>query len=233
MNWKYLLIKYSIEFVVIFLGIFLSFYIEKQNALEYKQDLKDQSLRRLIKNIQVDLEDNNINLHKNTLSIEYLKVLQERGEELFETDKDSLGYYLTSMAHTSTIFIDNQEEYITLRNSGLIELIEDDSLVKDIQYKYAIHAYFKKYEETIRNAEIAIEDIVNRKTSNNPVGKLIFLEKYIHGEYGAYNYNEPLSNHDLNVIANKTNRCYHYVNHISEAMQRDTLLIESIRNEID
>ena len=53
MNWKYLGVKYCIEFVVIFLGIFLSFYIEKQNALGYKEELKDQSLNRLIKNIEV------------------------------------------------------------------------------------------------------------------------------------------------------------------------------------
>lgn len=233
MNWKYLGVKYCIEFVVIFLGIFLSFYIEKQNALGYKEELKDQSLNRLIKNIEVDINDNIINLEKNSKSIEYFKILLDRGDELFKNDKDSLGYYLTAMARSSTIFIDNQEEYITLRNSGLIELIEDDSLVMNLQFKYAIHAYFKKYEKTIRDSEIAIEEIVNRKTSHIPIGELIFLEKYYHGKYGTFSFNEPLSDYDLSVISNKTNKCYLYVSQIGLALTRDSLLINSIKQEIE
>jgi len=233
MKWKYLGVKYCIEFVVIFLGIFFSFFIEKQNALGYKEQLKDQSLNRLIKNIEVDIKDNIINLHKNSISIEYNKILIERGDELFENDKDSLGYYLTSMARTSTIFIDNQEEYITLRNSGLMALIEDNTLVKNLQHKYAIHAYFKKYEETIRDAEKAIEEIVNRKTSPIPLDELVFLEKYSHGQYGTYSSNEPLSDYELSVIANKTNRCYHYVTQISLALTRDSILVNSIKKEIE
>ena len=233
MNWKNLGVKYCIEFVVIFLGILLSFFIQKQNALSYQEHLKDQSLNRLIENIEVDIKDNVINLHKNSMTIAYNNILLERGNELFENNKDSLGYYLTSMARTSTIFIDNQEEYITLRNSGLMALIEDNTLVKNLQHKYAIHAYFKKYEETIRDAEKAIEEIVNRKTSPIPLDELVFLEKYSHGQYGTYTSNEPLSDYELSVIANKTNRCYHYVTQISLALTRDSILVNSIKKEIE
>ena len=70
MNWKNLGVKYCIEFVVIFLGILLSFFIQKQNALGYKEELKDQSLNRLIKNIEVDIKDNVLNLHKNSIKKE-------------------------------------------------------------------------------------------------------------------------------------------------------------------
>ena len=88
MNWKNLGVKYFIEFVVIFLGILLSFFIQKQNALSYKEDLKDQSLNRLIKNIEIDITDNVLNLHKNSMTIAYNKILLERGNELFKNNKE-------------------------------------------------------------------------------------------------------------------------------------------------
>ena len=56
MKKKYI-IRYSLEFLVIVLGISLSFYIEKRNANNYKQSLKNQSLTRISKNIKVDIAD--------------------------------------------------------------------------------------------------------------------------------------------------------------------------------
>lgn len=50
-----------------------------------------------------------------------------------------------------TIFIDNQEEYRTLQNSGLIELIRSDSLVQALQSKYAQHDALIKGLESFIN----------------------------------------------------------------------------------
>ena len=43
MKKKELFIKYGIEFLVIFFGITISFYWEKQNAKAYKEELKNAS----------------------------------------------------------------------------------------------------------------------------------------------------------------------------------------------
>ena len=43
---KYLL-KYSLEFLVIVMGISISFLIEKRNAKDYQEELKNQSLKRI------------------------------------------------------------------------------------------------------------------------------------------------------------------------------------------
>ena len=40
--------KYIIEFLVVVTGIIISINIEKNRALDYKNELKDQSLRRLV-----------------------------------------------------------------------------------------------------------------------------------------------------------------------------------------
>ena len=186
MNWKYLSLKYSIEFVVIFLGIFLSLHLENNNQLMYQYDLKNQSLSRIISNIETDVRDHKINITKHSLTIKYSRILVERGEELFQTNKDSLGYYLTALSRTSTTFIDNPEEYYTLRNSGLLEKIKDDLLVAELQKKYTIHNYLQEYEKVIRESDIEIEHLVNIHTYCKPIDDVILHASVLSGKYGTY-----------------------------------------------
>ena len=112
------LLKYTVEFFVLITGLLITFYIEDQNELNYKIELKNQSLIRLIRNIENDISDQRTNILKVDKTISYYNIIAERGDELFETDKDSLGYYLTAISRSSTIFLSNVEEYLTLRNSG-------------------------------------------------------------------------------------------------------------------
>ena len=44
--------------------------------------------------------------------------------------------------------MENEEEYRALQNSGLIELIRSDSLVQELQTKYAKHEFIKNFETT-------------------------------------------------------------------------------------
>ena len=59
---KKLLVKYLIEFLVIFFGITISFYWEKQNALSYKEELKNASLTKIKQNILYEKNDFELNL---------------------------------------------------------------------------------------------------------------------------------------------------------------------------
>ena len=58
-------------------------------------------------------------------------------------NKDSLGFYLSYLINAATIYVDNNEEYSSLKNSGLIELIENRKLVSLLQNKYSQHNYYK------------------------------------------------------------------------------------------
>ena len=73
MNKKELFIKYGIEFLVIFFGITISFYWEKQNAKAYKEELKNASLSKIKQNILYEKDDFelNISIHKDAVNAIY------------------------------------------------------------------------------------------------------------------------------------------------------------------
>ena len=56
MNKKELFVKYGIEFLVIVFWITISFYLEKQNAKAYKEELKNASLSKIKQNILYEKE---------------------------------------------------------------------------------------------------------------------------------------------------------------------------------
>ena len=58
-------LHYVIEFLVILLGITVSVTIEKNSAREYKREVKDQGLTRILANIEQDSLDfvYNIEVH--------------------------------------------------------------------------------------------------------------------------------------------------------------------------
>ena len=120
---KYLL-KYSLEFLVIVMGISISFFIEKRNAKDYQEELKNQSLKRIIKNIEVDIIDLKYNIKVNTIATNATNWLVKNNTNYSNISKDSIGIYLNNAILLNTVFVDNQEEYRALQNSGLIELIE-------------------------------------------------------------------------------------------------------------
>ena len=139
--------KYLIEFIVIITGISLSFYVEKLNETNYKENLKNQSLGRILKNIEVDTKDFKFNLDANKKSIYSTEWLAERNDKLQLYSRDSVGYHLNRAIFFNTILVDNQEN-IVITNSGLIELIDNENLVTNLR-KYVTHEFFKKIEDFI------------------------------------------------------------------------------------
>ena len=132
---KYLL-KYSLEFLVIVMGISISFFIEKRNAKDYQEELKNQSLKRIIKNIEVDIKDLKFNFNVQTIASNATDWLVKNNTNYSNISQDSIGIYLNNAILLNTIFVDNQEEYRALQNSGLIELIENEKAVTALQNKY-------------------------------------------------------------------------------------------------
>ena len=50
------------------------------------------------------------------MELSVVKEFLNNHEFLFDSEKDSLGYYLSVISYSETVFVDNQEEYLTLRN---------------------------------------------------------------------------------------------------------------------
>ena len=219
--------KYLIEFLVVVSGIIISLNIEKNKALDYKNDLKDQSLRRLIKNIEQDIKDSEINKGIYQTGIKACNRLIANSNNLFKNHKDSLGYYLNAINMSGTIFVDNQEEYLTLRNSGFLELIEDDSLVTSIQKKYSHHSFYKSIENYIKDINDDLNDVIYSKTSFKAKGKSGVI-----GNYGSYIHSQNLTNYDLNIISRKKDMSIFYLEFIESSIKSDQALIELIKMEI-
>ena len=142
------LIKYSLEFLVIVMGISISFLIEKRNLKSYNEELKNISLEKIYKNLSQDVEDLNFNMAVHNDAIISGNQILNRGKELFENEKDSLGYHLSLISTATTFFLDNQEEYSAIKNSGLIELIENQEIVSLLQTRYSetkVYSIFEKY----------------------------------------------------------------------------------------
>ena len=80
---------------------------------------------------------------------------------------DSIGYHLSMAIYCNTVFVDNQEEYRGIQNSGLIELIENEKVVEMLQNKYIRHEFIKKIEGFL-NDKAVLDDYFIRNTTYSP-----------------------------------------------------------------
>ena len=226
---KKIFFKYILEFIVIVFGITISFYLEKQNAISYKEDLKNESLKKLRVNVSQDIGDNLYNLDQHQRAYHASNILATKGLELYQRDKDSLGYYLVAAGQISTIFVDNSEEYNALRNSGLIELIDNDSLVSLLQQKYSEHIFIKEFERTILNQSFKMASIIAEKIETAAKIKLKGQPFY----WSPYKPNEPfLSDKELNLFLFKGALHETYLNLIERSIVADSAILLKIDKEI-
>ena len=223
---KYLL-KYSLEFLVIVMGISISFFIEKRNAKNYQEELKNQSLKRIIKNIEVDIIDLKYNIKVNTIAASATNWLVINNTNYSNISKDSIGIYLNNAILLNTVFVDNQEEYRALQNSGLIELIENEKAVTALQNKYIYHGFYKKIEDIIIKEASFLSDFLYENT---------LLKSQNINEYG-YNYDRvylaknKIPHKVLERLKVKTGYHSYYADRIKNRIKYDSLLIEYLKTE--
>ena len=211
------------------MGISISFYIEKENALDYKKEIKNQSLNKLIININQDIDDSNFNFKQHLKASLAGQIILDRGKELYKTNKDSLGYYLTVAAIINTVLVDNQEEYNALKNSGLIELIDNDTLVSHLQNKYSRHNFYKTLESEIselsKKASGIVYDKVTLKNKKRLGGQPIYWSPY--KQNSSY-----LSIEDINLIYHKRGFHEYYAKAIKSSIKKDSIIILKLKKEI-
>ena len=146
---KKYLVRYILEFIVIVTGISISFYVEKQNAINYKEELKVESLKKLKENLLKELDGFHYDYDVHSRASNYSDIIYNKGYNLYRNDKDSLGFYLSFLKDAGTIFVENDEEYSALNNSGLIELIENRELVVLLQKKYSDQTWYRKNNDLL------------------------------------------------------------------------------------
>ena len=224
---KKYLIKYSLEFLVIFMGISISFLIEKRNAKDYQEELKNQSLKRIIKNIEVDIIDLKYNVNVNTIASNATDWLVKNNDNYSNISKDSIGIYLNNAILSNTVFVDNQEEYRALQNSGLIELIENEKAVTALQNKYIYHEFYKKIEDVILKEAFFLSDFIYENT---------LLKSQILNENGliydrVYLMKNKIPHKVLERLKTKGFSHSFYADKIKSRIRNDSLLIEYLKTE--
>ena len=228
---KKYLAKYVVEFFVVVTGVLISFYVEKHRASAYKEDLKNHSLSRLKANIEADIADSWINHRIHSRAVSACRSLIRNYDTYQAHHRDSIGHYLSIASKTWTIFIDNPEEYLTLRNSGLIELVENDSLIMLLQQKYSSHQIYKQYESHIYVTNDALVRVFNQKTSGKELIPRSAGEP-LYRAYGPLNDGQVLTDADLNLVRSRLEFSSAYSKDILIGIERDSLILQNLHDAI-
>ena len=117
---KKLAFKYLLEFLVIVIGVSISFYAENYNDSLNKIQLKNQSLNRILENLKGDNGDNRFNYKAHSESLMSSEWILTNRNNLSAYSRDTIGFHLSRAINFITYFVDNQEEYKTIQNSGYI-----------------------------------------------------------------------------------------------------------------
>ena len=225
---KKTIVKYFIEFIVIVIGVSISFYAENYNDSLNKIQLKNQSLNRILENLKVDNEDNRWNYKAHSESLISSEWILTNRNNLSAYSRDTIGFHLSRAINFITYFVDNQEEYKTIQSSGYIEYIENESLVKGLQYKYVIHELMKFIEGEIRSRAKVLADFEfkNSKINNDSMymGFYLINKRYI-GDL-------EIPNEIYDRIIEKASFQKIYLSQIKGRIRRDSILANEINKEI-
>ena len=225
---KKTIVKYFFEFIVIVIGVSISFYAENYNDSLNKIQLKNQSLNRILENLKIDNTYNRFNYKAHSESLISSEWILTNRNNLSAYSRDTIGFHLSRAINIITYFVDNQEEYKTIQSSGYIEYIENESLVKGLQYKYVIHELMKFIEGEIRSRAKVLADFEfkNSKINNDSMymGFYLINKRYI-GDL-------EIPNEFYDRIIEKASFQKIYLSQIKRRIQRDSILANEINKEI-
>mgnify|MGYP001231229737 FL=1 len=223
-----LAVKYLLEFLVIVIGISISFYAENYNDSLNKIQLKNQSLNRILENLKGDNGDNRFNYKTHSESLMSSEWILTNRNNLSAYSRDTIGFHLSRAINLITYFVDNQEEYKTIQNSGYIEYIENESLVKGLQGKYVQHKFMKFLEEEIRSKAKVLSDFEFKNSKIN--SDSLYMGSYL--IYKTYIGDMEIPNEFYDRIIEKASYQKIYLGFIKRRIQRDSILENEINKEI-
>ena len=225
---KKYLVRYILEFIVIVTGISISFYLEKQNAINYKEELKVESLKKLKENLLKELDGFHYDYDVHSRASNYSDIIYNKGYNLYRNDKDSLGFYLSFLKDAGTIFVENDEEYSALNNSGLIELIENRELVVLLQKKYSDQTWYRKNNDLLLEMYLRDDSFDKFFESENRRS-----HKGIIGYWTSYKSKmRYLNDEEINKVSKAGRAHFFYAKLMGRAIKQDSILISEIEKEL-
>lgn len=211
--------NYFFDLLVVVVGISLSFLVEEYRVRRELNNHREQLIQRLATTLTDDIKDLNENIIAHQVASESAGFMIEyqQGQHR-DVSLDSLSYHLSALL-INTIFVPNEEEYESLKNSGQLELISDSALVKSIHRKYARHPFLRQVESYMADL-IAREVYPKYAGRTRPINALDSNFLRIHGAYPVHSFTQVpyIENH---VLTDLQIYHLHYAN-LSRSLMKKT-----------
>ena len=142
---KEYVVKYSFEFVVIFLGILISLYFEDARQDRVENERKNKSIEQLINVIDQDINQINNFIKLQEVSLESSDILYDNLNNEINLSEEKIMYHISSVGRALKSFFPQEGIFNQLINSDLIKRIKSETLKTKL---------FKLFNEDLRRHDV-------------------------------------------------------------------------------
>tara|TARA_Y100001958_G_scaffold148196_1_gene129636 strand:- start:53 stop:757 length:705 start_codon:yes stop_codon:yes gene_type:complete len=142
---KEYVVKYSFEFVVIFLGILISLYFEDARQDRVENERKNKSIEQLINVIDQDINQINNFIKLQEFSLESSDILYDNLNNEINLSEEKIMYHISSVGRALKSFFPQEGIFNQLISSDLIKRIKSETLKTKL---------FKLFNEDLRRHDV-------------------------------------------------------------------------------
>ena len=142
---KEYVVKYSFEFVVIFLGILISLYFEDARQDRLENERKNKSIEQLINVIDQDINQINNFIKLQEVSLESSDILFDNLNNEINLSEEKIMYHISSVGRALKSFFPQEGIFNQLISSDLIKRIKSETLKTKL---------FKLFNEDLRRHDV-------------------------------------------------------------------------------
>ena len=142
---KEYVVKYSFEFVVIFLGILISLYFEDARQDRVENERKNKSIEQLISVIDQDINQINNFIKLQEVSLESSDILYDNLNNEINLSEEKIMYHISSVVRALKSFFPQEGIFNQLISSDLIKRIKSETLKTKL---------FKLFNEDLRRHDV-------------------------------------------------------------------------------
>ena len=149
---KEYVVKYSFEFVVIFLGILISLYFEDARQDRVENERKNKSIEQLINVIDQDINQINNFIKLQEVSLESSDILYDNLNNEINLSEEKIMYHISSVGRALKSFFPQEGIFNQLISSDLIKRIKSETLKTKL---------FKLFNEDLRRHDVHTKEYDN------------------------------------------------------------------------
>ena len=142
---KEYVVKYSFEFIVIFLGILISLYFEDARQDRLENERKNKSIEQLINVIDQDINQINNFIKLQEVSLESSDILYDNLNNEINLSEEKIMYHISSVGRALKSFFPQEGIFNQLISSDLIKRIKSETLKTKL---------FKLFNEDLRRHDV-------------------------------------------------------------------------------